>query len=57
MKEGKPMIQDVNESIERTSRMTGLTPKEVVKWGIIHSRIPMYGFMGAAGLEAAAGAE
>ena len=57
MKEGKPMIQDVNESIERTSRMTGLTPKEVVKWGIIHSRIPMYGFMGAAGLEAVAGAE
>jgi hypothetical protein len=51
------MIQIVNESIERTSRMTGLTPKEVVKWGIIHSRIPMYGLVGAAGLEAAAGAE
>ena len=44
----KPMIKEVNESIERTSRIYGLTPKEVVVQGIIHSRIPMLGIGGAA---------
>jgi len=39
--QGKPMIKQVNESIERTRRVTGQTPEEVVKgyW----NRKPMYG--------------
>lgn len=52
MDEGKPMIQVTNESIERTARETGLTPKEVVIQGIIHSRIPMYGTAGLLGMGA-----
>jgi hypothetical protein len=39
---GKPMIQIVNEAIERTSRMTGMTPDEVVR-GFIHGN-KMLGF-------------
>lgn len=33
--QGKAMIEHVNEAIERTSRLTGMTPDEVVK-GMIH---------------------
>jgi hypothetical protein len=44
----KPMIQEVNEAIERTSRETGLTPREVVVEGIIKSKIPIYGAAGVA---------
>ena len=41
-KEGKPMIQFVNEAIERTSAITGLTPKEVVR-GMVKGTIPLFG--------------
>jgi len=57
-KEGKkypgsqPMIEIINQSIERTSRITGLSPKEVVRLGIIESKIPLYGL---AGITAGAG--
>lgn len=37
-----PMIQTVNDSIERTSRLTGLSPAEVVRRGIVRSEMPMY---------------
>lgn len=40
---GKPMIQHVNEAIERTSRVTGKTPEEVLRDSIIHARSPLYG--------------
>jgi hypothetical protein len=43
----KPMIQEVNESIERTAREFGMTPEEVVIEGIINSRMPMYAKTGA----------
>ena len=45
-KVGKPMIQFVNEAIERTSRITGLTPKEVVK-GMVKGSIPIFGLTAA----------
>jgi hypothetical protein len=45
--QGKPMISHVNEAIERTSRVTGLPPQEVVK-GWINRRTPMYGMGGGA---------
>lgn len=44
---GKPMIQHVNEAIERTSRLTGLAPDDVVK-GYVRGQIPLYGLGGAA---------
>lgn len=40
---GKPMIQHVNEAIERTSRLTGLSPRDVVRRGIVRGDIPVYG--------------
>ena len=39
---GKPMIQIVNEAIERTSRLTGASPEEVVRKGIVRSEAPMF---------------
>ena len=48
----KPMIQEFNEMIERTSRATGLTPEEVVVEGFIRSRVPLLGLGGAAFLGA-----
>lgn len=44
--EGKPMISEVNEMIERTSRLTGKTPEEVLR-GFIRGNMPMYGLLGA----------
>lgn len=38
----KPMIQIVNEAIERTSRVTGQTPDEVVKDALINSNSALY---------------
>lgn len=38
---GKPMIQNINEAIERTSRITGLEPDEVVKKMLV-GEIPTY---------------
>ena len=40
---GKPMIQHINEAIERTARVTGKTPDEVLRDSIIHARSPLYG--------------
>lgn len=46
-----PMIEHVNQAIERTSKLTGLPPEEVVKRGLIRSEIPLYGVgAGAIGL-------
>lgn len=39
---GKPMMQHVNESIERTARITGQTPAEVLD-NMIRNRSPMFG--------------
>ena len=46
---GKPMIQFVNEAIERTSRITGLSPKDVVK-GMVKGSIPIFGLTAAASM-------
>jgi hypothetical protein len=42
---GKPMIQHVNEAIERTSRITGMTPDEVVKQSLVRRTSPLYGVL------------
>lgn len=39
---GMPMIQHINESIERTARITNQTPEEVLD-AFIRKRAPMYG--------------
>ena len=44
--QGKPMITEVNEMIERTSRLTGASPEEVLR-GFITGSMPMYGLLGA----------
>jgi hypothetical protein len=38
---GKPMIQNINEAIERTSRITGLDPEEALRL-MVRSEIPTY---------------
>lgn len=43
-----PMIQNVNEAIERTHRITGLPKDEVVRRGLVRAEIPLYGLAGAA---------
>lgn len=40
---GKPMIETVNEAIERTHRLTGMPKDEIVKRGLIKGEIPLYG--------------
>jgi hypothetical protein len=52
---GKSMIEHVNDSIERTARLTGLTPEEVVKQGIIRSKIPLYALASGMAVPAAMG--
>jgi len=47
-KGSKPMVQEVNESIERTARITGLTPEQVFVEGMVKSRIPILSVAGAA---------
>jgi hypothetical protein len=47
---GVPMMQTVNESIERTHRLTGLPKEEIVRRGLVRGEIPMYGLLGAIGL-------
>ena len=49
---GKPMMQEVNEMLGRTSKITGEPQEEVLK-GFIRGDKPMYG-IGAAGVGAAA---
>ena len=48
---GKPMMQEINEMLARTSKITG-EPQENVLKGFIHGNKPMYG-IGAAGVGAA----
>jgi hypothetical protein len=43
---GKPMIEWINESIHRTSKLTGLTPEEVVR-GWARRSTPAFGVAGA----------
>jgi hypothetical protein len=45
-KVSKPMIQIVNEAIERTSRITGVPPEEVVKRALVYGTMPLYGTVG-----------
>ena len=52
--EGKPMIQFVNEAIERTSRVTGKTPAQVVKDSLINAKSPLYSLLTGLGLGGAA---
>lgn len=40
---GKPMIQHVNEAIERTARVTGKKPEEVVRDSLVRGTHPLYG--------------
>jgi hypothetical protein len=47
-KDGKPMIQFVNEGIERTSAITGLPPRDVVRLGIVRGGMPIFGVGAAA---------
>ena len=60
-KEGKnykgstSMIEEFNHMIERTRRMTGLSPKEIVRQGFIYSKIPLFGMAAAVGGAAAVG--
>ncbi len=51
---GQPFIQTINESIERTHRLTGMPKDEILRRGIIKSEIPMYAVMGAVGMGALA---
>jgi hypothetical protein len=51
--QGQPMIDVINESIERTHRLTGMPKDEIVRRGVIGGQIPMYGLLGAVGLGAA----
>ena len=47
---GKPMMQHVNEAIERTSRVTGKSPRDVLRDSIILAKSPLYGIVGATAL-------
>lgn len=40
--QGQPMIDVVNEAIERTHRLTGMPREEIVRRGIIRKEIPVY---------------
>jgi len=56
----KPMIQTVNDMIERTSRVTGKSPEWVFDHGFAYTKpktaIPMHVLLGAAGAGGAAAA-
>jgi Large polyvalent protein associated domain 23 len=49
---GSPMIQTVNEAIERTHRLTGMSRAEIVKRALVRGEIPLYGVGGMAALGA-----
>lgn len=55
--QGKPMIQHVNEAIERTARVTGKSPEDVVRDSLVRRTHPLYsvgaGAVGTAALAAA----
>jgi hypothetical protein len=50
---GKPMIQHVNEAIERTHRVTGKSKADIVRDSLIKGTHPLYG-VGGAGVGTAA---
>lgn len=50
---GKPMIEEVNDMIERTHRLTGMPRDEIFRRGFIEGKIPMYGLLGGVSLEGA----
>jgi hypothetical protein len=52
---GKPMIQIVNEAIERTHRLTGMPRSEIVRRALVRKEIPLYATMGLIGGKAAMG--
>lgn len=43
--EGQPMIEEINQMIHRTSRITGQSPEEVLR-GFVRGNKPMYGITG-----------
>lgn len=45
---GKPMIQILNEAIERTRRVTGQDPDKIVE-GLVTRKMPLYGVAGLLG--------
>lgn len=47
---GKPMIQFVNDAIERTHRLTGMPRAEIVRRALVRGEIPLYGTAGMATL-------
>ena len=51
--QGKPMITEINDAIERTHRLTGMPRDEILSRGIIGKQIPIYGLLGGVGLGAA----
>lgn len=52
--QGKPMIEEINQMIHRTSRITGQSPEEVLR-GYIRANKPMYGVAGLSVLQGAEG--
>jgi hypothetical protein len=38
-----PMIETINEAIERTHRITGMDTKEIVRRGLVRGEIPLFG--------------
>jgi hypothetical protein len=50
---GKPMMQHINEAIERTRRVTGKKPEEIVRDSLVRGTHPLYGVAGT-GLTAGA---
>jgi hypothetical protein len=47
---GKPMISYVNDSVERTHRLTGMPRDEIVRRALVLGQIPLYGMAGLAAL-------
>ncbi len=47
--DGKPMIEHVNEAIERTARVTGKSPDDIVRDSLVNATHPLYG-LATAGL-------
>lgn len=45
--QGKPMIMEINDMIERTHRLTGMPRQEIFERGFLRHQIPLYGIGGA----------
>jgi hypothetical protein len=50
--QGRPMIADVNDAVERTSRLLQIPPAEVVRRGLVESKLPIYALPAGLGLGA-----